>query len=194
MVKNLIPTQYGRIWLIPVLMGLALVGSGRAESPGSGRALRIAVVDMDEVTRRSESVQQLVRQAETRIQEKKDRIDIKMDDLQRQRTELEQRRSVLSKEEIEQQQAALRTLREQIHDLQYDVNKQLESIRLDLMDPEVERIMETIGEVAEREGFDLVLRHEAALYFNEKADLTPLVVEALDQQTNDTHPPESPAE
>jgi outer membrane protein len=171
-----------------IILGFMLAnlspGTARAEgqTPASNAPLKIGIVDVEAITRRSSSIQAKIRQAEQSVQADQDKIDVKLRDLQQMNQDLTSRRSVLSITEINAQEAKIRSLRDEVDDMQYQINKQLDRIRTEVMDPEVGRIMKTVSDVAKREGYDLIVRSEAVLYSIEKADLTPLVIQALDRE------------
>lgn len=160
------------------LMFMLAMGSAQAQE----KTTRLGVVDVERVTRQSETIQGTIRKAEAAVAGQQKKIDSRLEELKRLRLELRQQQSVLSETETAAKEKALRDLKEEIDDIQYEVNKKLERIRIDLMNPEVDRIMATVRKVAEKEGFDLVIRAEMALYFNDKVDLTPLVIQELDRK------------
>ena len=50
------------------------------------------------------------------------------------------------------------------------------------MKPAVNRILQIVDEVARKEGYDLVIPSEMALYRVDKIDITPLVIQTLDRE------------
>jgi outer membrane protein len=162
----------------------------------AGAPLKIGVVDVEAITRRSTSVQAAINRAEQSVQAEQEKINARMEELTRLRQNLTAQRSVLTAAEIDAQETKLRQLRDEVEDMTYQVNKKIDNIKIDIMDPEVNRIMVTVGEVAKREGYDLVMRSEAVLFHSEKTDLTPLVIQALDRAAPaaTATPPARPAE
>lgn len=146
-------------------------------------APKIGVVDVDLITRRSRSIQNAVKQAEGQVRAQSDKVDAKVSQLQTMRQNLNDRRSVLKAEDVAAEQARIDRLREEIDDLKYDVNKQIDRIQREVMEPEVKRVMKTVEDVARSEGYDLVVRAEAVLFRSDAVDLTPLVIQALDRQS-----------
>lgn len=178
-------TPYTRLGIkaaIALIAMASLLTVAAAPALAQDKAPRLGIVDVDRVTRQSESIQNTIRKAEGAVQSQQQKIDQKTDNLQQLRQDLRQQASVLTEEEAAAKEKQLRDLKEEIDDLQYEVNKQLDRIRVDLMNPEVDRIMDTVRKVAEKEGYDLVIRADMALYYNEKADLTALVIKELDKE------------
>ena len=66
-------------------------------------------------------------------------------------------------------------------DMNYAINKDITRIQRELMDPQVKKLMETIRALATSEGYDLILRSEDILYFNDTVDITPRVIQTLDK-------------
>lgn len=144
--------------------------------------IRIAVLDFQAVTERSTAIREMIARAEAPLAARKEQIETRMAELQQARTQLDARRSVLTGEQIRAEEQRIATLREEIQDLQYEINKSYERLDQEIMQPAVDRIMAIVEEVARRENYDLVLPSEMALYFSERVDLTAIVTQTLDQR------------
>jgi Skp family chaperone for outer membrane proteins len=143
--------------------------------------LKIGVVDMKLITERSTVIQAMIRKAEGPILDQRDKIEARRREFEQQRGNLAARRSVMSPEDAAAEEARLRTVGEEIADLEYEVGKQYSRLEEEVMRPAIEKIIGTIRTVAVREAYDLILPSEMALYSSERADITPLVIEAIDK-------------
>jgi outer membrane protein len=162
---------------LAVVLGLFVSGPAMAQS----KAPKIGVVNVEQITRRSRSIQNAVKQAEEQVRPQQDRADAKLREMQKIRQNLSDRRSVLKQDEIDAQETRVRALREEVDDLQYEVNKKIDRIQAEVMEPEIKRIKTAVEDVARSEGYDVVLRSESVLYRSDAVDLTPLVIQALDR-------------
>ena len=170
---------------LALVLGLVLCASVAGAQTG---VQKIAVVDMEAITRRSRSVQDAVKKAESQVQQQQDKVDAKMRDLRQMKDNLRARRSVLSETESKKQEDDILKLQDEMDDLQYDVTKQVNAIQKELMDPVVDRIIKTVQEIAKREGYTMVIRAEAVLYNEDNSDISPLVIQALDKQDQSKAP------
>jgi Skp family chaperone for outer membrane proteins len=176
--------SYRSLGLIISAWGLVLLLAfaphcARAEGP---LPIKIGVVDVEQITRRSSSIRASIQKAEKAIEGQKEAVDSKMKELQRHREALGAQRSVLSEEEILSKEKKIRALKEEIFDLHHEINKHLERIQSEVIDPELKRIMGTVEAIARRERFDLILPSEAVLFHTDRVDISPLVIQELDRR------------
>jgi outer membrane protein len=162
------------VWVVGVLALLPL--------PARAQDFKIGVLDFKQVTERSTSIRRMIADAEAPLAEKKRLIETKGEAFAQARRRLEARRSVLTDDQLKEEEQQLSALREEISDLQHEIDKAYERLDKEIMQPAVDRIMGIVEQVARAEGFDLVIPSEMALYHSEKADLTPLVIQTLDRQ------------
>ena len=156
---------------------LALCAMAQAQE----KTPRIGVVDVDQVMNRSESFRATVQDAQKQIQPRQDELDKMAADLQKARQALRTRQSVMSKDEVEKENARIDQMSAKAEDMNYAINKDITRIQRELMDPQVKKLMETIRALATSEGYDLILRSEDILYFNDTVDITPRVIQTLDK-------------
>jgi len=168
--------------VLPLLLAGVLLLGLVVPAGAQSKPTRIAVVDVDQVSRRSASIRDAVKEAENRVKPQSERADAKLRELQGMRQNLNERRSVLKPEEVTAEESKIQKMSEEINDLQYEVNKEIDRVQREVMEPQVKRIMRTVDDVARREGYDLVLGSDKVLFHGEALDLTPLVIQALDQQ------------
>ena len=143
---------------------------------------KIGVVDMERIARRSSTIRAKIGQAEQEIQIEREKADLKLKELQRLRQNLRDRQSVLTQQENEEQEKKIGDLREEIGDMDYKINKQLERIQSEVIDPEMHRIIAAIEKIAKTEQFDLILPTETVLFHTDRVDITALVIQELDKE------------
>lgn len=178
-------TQTLRRLSLVMVLAMTLLAPAFAQS-------KIGVVDVDKIIARSRTVSQAVKAAEAKLKVRQDQIDAKMTEMQSARQELDRKRSVMSEDQVKAEEDKIMRQREAIEDLQHTTNKELARIRQEVMPPEVDRIMEAVRQVANTEGYDLVLPAETVLFHAEKVDITPLVIQLLDKNSAaETEKPES---
>jgi outer membrane protein len=153
-----------------------------APAPARAQDLKVGVLDYKLVIERSTAIREMIAKAEAPLQQQKSKIDVKIEEFRRQRERLEARRSVLSPDQFAQEQRGLDALREEIQDMQHEVNKQYERLDKEVMQPAVDRILEIVQQVARDEKFDLVIDSATVLFRSERLDLTPIVIQTLDRQ------------
>ncbi|MEN6624908.1 MAG: OmpH family outer membrane protein [Candidatus Sumerlaeia bacterium] len=164
---------------LSLVMALALM----LMAPAAFAQSKFGVVDVDKIIARSRTVSQAVKAAEAKLKVRQDQIDAKMTEMQSARQELDRKRSVMSEDQVKAEEDKINRQREAIEDLQHETNKELARIRQEVMPPEVNRIMEAVRQVANTEGYDLVLPAETVLFHTEKVDITPLVIQLLDKNS-----------
>lgn len=164
---------------LSLVMALALM----LMAPAAFAQSKFGVVDVDKIIARSRTVSQAVKAAEAKLKVRQDQIDARMTEMQSARQELDRKRSVMSEDQVKAEEDKINRQREAIEDLQHETNKELARIRQEVMPPEVNRIMEAVRQVANTEGYDLILPAETVLFHAEKVDITPLVIQLLDKNS-----------
>jgi outer membrane protein len=137
---------------------------------------------MDIVLQESKAVQEHVGRVEDRLELKKRDIDRKMTEHDRLRESLQRQDSILTEEEKQRRIQRIEELKTEVEDLRYEANRLLRQSERGIIEPILDSVMETVREVGQREGFDLVLRGELVLYGADAVDLTDRVIEALDSK------------
>ena len=98
-------------------------------APGTGVAkdnpIKIGVVDVQQVTRQSRSVQATVRQAQEQIAQRQDQLDLKSLELERGARRFDDQRSVMTPEAARLEQSRLDELKDDIELMQAQLKRQL---------------------------------------------------------------------
>lgn len=141
---------------------------------------RVGFVDIDGVTRRAKFYRDMVAELEKEVESKKASILSKSEKLVGMGKELKKQRSVLSDAEYEKKDKEITELGREIEDEQKVVNQLMAKNNEEKVAPAVDRILKTVKEVAQEEGYDLVVTGELVLYNSAAVDLSEKVLQRLD--------------
>jgi outer membrane protein len=169
---------------IMILYTLCSLVAGAQE----GKGLKIGYVDLDQVTQKAHVIRKVVDNVEGDLKKKQDDVDAKLQHYQTLRDTLAKQEAILTEEQRETRRKELRNLKNEIDDLQYQVNKELRRSEREMIDPAVEKIMKTITAVGKEKGYDLILRSEVVLYGKETHDITGDVVDKLNAESSESKP------
>jgi Skp family chaperone for outer membrane proteins len=180
---------------VRVLSALALgLGLTLAAAPATGQdaapaepaaeaevtgALYIGFVDVELVIDRSRAIRAALQEIDRDMAVRARTIDEMERGLRRRQLELDRQSSVLSTAELDKLRGELLELTDELGRARFEFEQTLRT-RERQLEPVLQRIMELVAVVAEREGFEIVLRGEVVLYGARSADLTPLVIRELD--------------
>lgn len=167
----------GRGLILLLLAGLMIAATDAAAQT----ALRIGYVDVSRAAARSKSIAATVKAAEDQLRLKQEELELKVREFRRAEEELASRRSVLSADVIRTEEARVEKLRDGIELMRLDIDKRLRKTESEVMGPAVDRILQSVNEVARRQGFDLILRSDVVIYGADTLDVTPLVIQELDR-------------
>lgn len=163
-----------------VVMAMFFMASAISSS-AAGENTKVGYVDVTRAASRSVSISSQVGKAEDQLKVKQEDLEIRLRELKREAESFGARRSVMTEESIRAEEKRLEEGRDAIDLLRLDIEKQLRRTETEIMGPAVDRIIRTIQEVAKENGFDLILRNDVVLFGNEALDITPLVIEKLDE-------------
>ncbi len=163
------------LWVVALFPWAAV---GGAQAP----ALKIGVVDMKEITDRSQSIQARMKEIEKSLEPRKAQLDKSFMEVERMKRDLRNRRSVLSDEDVRAEQRHIRRIEGEVEDIQYEINKEFDRFQIDVITPELERIEQTIQRIAHDDDYDLILMNEGVLFYSDRVDITPLVIQELDRK------------
>lgn len=169
----------------PQRLAIALVVCCLTLSAARAQGTKIGVVDIDRIVAESKTVAAAVNKTQDSVKKTNDEIQAKYKDLEAARADLERRRSVMSADQVKSEEERLAKQEEEIKDMAYAADKEMARVRQKVMDPEFKRIMSAVEEIAKRDGFDLILPTRAALYFADRIDITPMVIQLLDKAGTD---------
>jgi outer membrane protein len=149
----------------------------------SGSGARVGFVDIEIVLGESRAVRQIAGEIDEELGRRDQEIREKRRELQKLRLSLEQQGSVLSDEERARRQQQALALISDIDEAEYRFNREVRRKQSTVIEPMLEQVVKLIGEVGQREGFDLIVRGETVLWGGRSVDLTPTVIRELDQRT-----------
>ena len=154
--------------------------------------LKVGVVDVERVVVEADSVQTAIQVGRAQLREKQEVLEAKVRERERLGAKLEAQRSVLAEGTIKAEQAKIQALEKEIGSLAEEVNKDLARVRDEVVGPQRKRILETVKEVGQREGFDLIVRSEMVLFMGDVTDVTLLVIQALEASSANDGEQKSP--
>lgn len=160
---------------------------------------RVGFVDLEIVLDKSRSVRTIVTEVDTDLGEQSRQIDLKTVEVQKIRRDLEQKSAVLSEAQRQQRQQKASDLLREIEEMEYRFRRAVRDKQRTTIEPLLEQVIRLTGDVARREGYDLVVRGEVVLYGHDRVDLTPMVIQELDNRLDDVRravekPAPAPAE
>src|SRR5690606_3905463 len=135
----------------------------------------------------SRAIRKGMNQMDTELEAAAREIDLKQRDFRRLRFELDRQERILSQEERDRRQKELIALEQEISRMQFEMNQELQA-KERIVKPVLEKLMMIIADVAEREGYDLVLRGETVIYGSKSVDLTAAVVNEIDAREAEVRP------
>ena len=143
-------------------------------------AARIGFVDIELVLDSSQAIRTIVGEADAELGEADRQIQEKRRELRQLRTALETQSSVLSDAERQKRQQQAVDLLNEIDEMEYRFQRTVRDKQRSTIEPLLEKVIDVIGDVGRRDGYDLVVRGEVVLWGRETVDLTPLVVRECD--------------
>lgn len=188
--------------VVPVLAALALAAGIAAQDPSptdvdaerlpapvrrdgvTAGSSRVGFVDVELIIDNSRAVRRGLNSIDEQLSEQARAIDLKEREFRRLRFELDRQERVLTREERERRRQELIGIQEDVERLRFEMDRELQA-KERLVEPVLEKMMLMIADVAEREGFDLVLRGEVVIYGNKTADLTEAVVREIDSREDE---------
>jgi outer membrane protein len=140
---------------------------------------KIGFVDIEIVIEQSTAIRMAMDTLDQVLAGKAREIDLKEREFRRMRFEMDKQERVISGEEREKRRAELLLLQEEIEKLKFEFDSELR-VRERQVEPVLEKVMTIVADIADEQGYDLVLRGEVIIYGRDSADLTKAVIERLD--------------
>lgn len=165
-------------YLILSVAVLALpMGASAQDAP-----LKVAVLDMAEALFNSERAKEVDAQVKSETAEDEQRARELAQQAQSLQQRLQQDSSVMSDSERRRVNEELEEIGVQYQYLVQRLQKTVQERREQFQQTYAPDLIQAISEVVEEEGYDLVLRAEAALHYRSAYDITARVTEKLNQQ------------
>jgi outer membrane protein len=166
-----------RIWFLGAILVFLLTSLVQAKE------VKIAVIDLQQVVRKSEAGQEALKKLQAKFDALKKQLEAKEEELRRFKEDLEKKAPLLSPEARQEKereyQKMLREYQAQREDAQYEM-KQAEQKALQPIMHDLEKV---VKEMAQKEGYDLLLeKRMPGLYWaSPEIDLTEHVIELYNQ-------------
>lgn len=145
-------------------------------------AIRVGFVDMEIVLGESVSVRRIMTEIDQELAAAEEEIGVKRREARRMRLALDQQGTVLSETERLRRQQEIIDLLAEVDEMTFRFDQRFRDAQRGAVEPLLVEVIRVVGEVARRDGYDLVVRGEMVLYGKETVDLTPSVIAALDGQ------------
>ncbi len=153
---------------------------------------KIAFFDLEKVLATSQwgkSVQDKLKKEEEQL---KSQIKIKQEELSKLREEFQSKQ--MGDDAKKKKMKEFDDKRQEGEKLLFESNKKLQTLSEQLMKPLVDKIMEIVKEIAQKEKYDVVFeaRRSGVVYGDDKYDLTQKIVEQLNKEPQTIAPPMAP--
>jgi len=158
----------------------AASAAASAPAPPAQGTTRIGFVDIEIVLESSQAIRTIMSEADAQLGEADRAIQEKRRELRKVRLSLEQQGSVLSETERQKRQQQAVMVLEEIDELEYRFQRTVRQKQQTTIEPLLAKVMDLIGDVGQRDGYDLIVRGELVLWGRETVDLTPLIVRECD--------------
>ncbi len=139
--------------------------------------MKIAVVDVQHAVMQTEDGIRAQTDLKKTFDKRQQELNTRQNQLQETKTDIEKQAGVLSRDAL---QKRMEDWQKRMLDLQQvflEYNKELQTKQADKTQPIVKKMMAIIGNVAKKNGFDLVVDKQAIAYSRSDLDLTDQVVQ-----------------
>jgi Skp family chaperone for outer membrane proteins len=169
--------------LLALLAGVVRTGvHAQQNAPAQPRdGMRIGFVDIELVIENSRALRRGLDTMDEQLAERARVIDRREREFRRLRFELDNQERLITAEDRARRRAELADIQDDINRLRFEFEEEMRS-KERLIEPVLEKVMNIVADVAERDGFDLVLRGEVVIYGVTSADLTSAVIAELDRR------------
>ncbi|MDK2972689.1 MAG: outer membrane protein [Candidatus Sumerlaeota bacterium] len=166
-----------------LLFSAALLPAQGGES-AKKEPMRVGFVDIELVIENSRALRRGLDAMDDQLSERARTIDRQEREFRSMRFELDRQERILSQEERERRRAELVKLQDDINRMRFEMEAELRE-KERLIEPVLAKVMNVVGDIAERDGYDLVLRGEVVIWGSKAADLTDDVIAELDARTDE---------
>lgn len=164
-------------WRTAALAGWSAVIVGAA---GVESAPKLAVVDAGRVTTDSKRVQSRMSQASAAVQPLNEQLKAKSKALEDASEAYSAQRTAATDAQNSAQAEKLRKMREEIEELNFELNRAAKRAQADTVMPMRDEISAAVQKVAQTKGYTVVLNKDQLFYFDPKSDITQEVIAAVD--------------
>lgn len=165
---------------------IAAVALGTLNANVYAQTTRVAFVDIDRITEKSDKINSALDKARGRADEIQAEIEVKMKRIQELRAEVKKGEGVLAESELKKKRDEATKLEKDVIELEKEGQKEVTELKQTLFDPMVRSISQAIEEVAKEKSIDLVVKSEAIVYGANIADISDDVVKKLNSKSGST--------
>jgi len=165
-----------------VLAAVVTLVAGNTFAQDDDEGLKIAILDMGAALLNSEVAQGVEAELQTETADDRDKIKTLAEQAQKLQDQLQQDSEVMSESEQRRIVGELQELQNQYQFLVQKLQKLSQDRRQQFQQKYSPNLVQAISDVIEEGGYDLVIRAEAAPYFDASFDITARVTEKLNQQ------------
>lgn len=145
---------------------------------------KIGFVDVEIIIEQSRAIRMGMDAMDKEMAGMARKIDAEERDFRQKRYDLDRQERILSNDERTKRREELAKIQENIEQLKFEFDQQLR-IRERQIEPVLELIMNKVADVAEEQGYDIVLRGEVVIYGKNTVDLTDDVTKELDENVSE---------
>ncbi len=147
----------------------------------SAATVKIGVVDLQKVLATSTVGQKAQQELEKKMKELQAGFKKDEDELFALQREIEQKSSVWSDEMKREKATAFQQKRRDLVGSQEEARFELTQLEQQLLGPLLDKMRTVLADKGKRGGYTIILPQNAALYFDDKIDLTDTIAKALDK-------------
>ena len=145
---------------------------------------KVGFVDVELIIENSRAIATALDSVDRQLAGVAREIDEKQRDFRRKRFDLDRQERLLAEGERDARREELSGLQSEIDRLQFNLEQEMR-VRERQIQPVLEKIMQIVADVAEAQGYAIVLRGEIVIYGNKAVDLTPEVIGAVDARADE---------
>jgi outer membrane protein len=163
-------------WLAPALFAAGLLSGGERLATAEG-SMRVAVVDVQHAVMATEDGIRAQTDLKKTFDKRQQELNNRQNELQATKVDIEKQAGVLSREAL---QKRMEDWQKRMLDLQQvflDYNKELQTKQADKTQPIIKKMITIIGNVAKKNGYDMVVDKQAVPFARSDLDLTDQVVQ-----------------
>lgn len=173
-----------KLSLLPVLIALCSLVLGQ-EAVGT---IRVGIVDADRVIQESIKGKRFFQEFEEFNKQKSTELQAKVEELKAKEKDFQAKVNSLSEEKRRELVVEMQNMETNLKRLQEDAKNESDRRLNDALERFRKELLPIMGQVAQEQNLDIIINHGPGsnlVYFNEKADITAVVVKKYDSTVQD---------
>ena len=162
-------------WLPPALFAAGLLYGG--ERSATAESMKVAVVDVQHAVMATEDGIRAQTDLKKTFDKRQQELNSRQNELQATKVDIEKQAGVLSREALQKRMEDWQKRMLELQQVFLDYNKELQNKQADKTQPIVKKMISIIGDVAKKNGYDMVVDKQAVPYARADLDLTDQVVQ-----------------